>query len=123
MTNTLNTPVEALEAYYPFRVTEYRLRSGSAGRGRFRGGEGLIRELELLEPCDVTLLTERRRVRPYGLAGGGAGGVGRNALRRGARLVPLPGKCNLRVRAGESIRIETPGGGGWGRRTPRRGRA
>ncbi len=120
MTNTLNTPIEALEAYYPFRVTEYRLRSGSGGNGRFRGGEGLVRELELLEPCDVTLLTDRRRIRPYGLAGGGPARVGRNYLRRGGRLSTLPGKCNLRVHAGESVRIETPGGGGWGRRASRR---
>ncbi len=123
MTNTLNTPVEALEAYYPFRVTEYRFRRGSSGRGIHRGGEGLVREIEFLEPCDVTLLTDRRRVRPYGLAGGGAGRTGRNYLRRGKRLVALPGKCNLRVRAGEAVRLETPGGGGWGgrrRRVPRR---
>jgi N-methylhydantoinase B len=114
MTNTLNTPIEALEAYYPFRVTAYRLRSGSSGRGRHRGGEGLVREIELLEPCDVTLLTDRRKVPPYGLAGGRPGGRGHNYLRRGNRLIVLPGKCNLRVRAGEAIRLETPGGGGWG---------
>jgi N-methylhydantoinase B len=120
MTNTLNTPIEALEAYYPFRVNEYRLRARSGGRGRFHGGEGLVRELELLEPCDVTLLTDRRRVRPYGLAGGGAGSAGRNYRRRGGRLTSLPGKCNIRVRAGDAVRIETPGGGGWGSgRSPR----
>jgi len=116
MTNTLNTPIEALEAYYPFRVTRYAIRRGSGGRGRHPGGDGLIREIELLENADVTLLTERRRLAPYGLAGGRPGRRGRNLLRRGAGLVPLPGKINLRVERGQAVRIETPGGGGWGSR-------
>ncbi len=117
MTNTLNTPIEALEAYYPFLVTEYRLRPGSGGRGRRRGGDGLVRELRLLEAADVTLLTERRRVRPWGLAGGAPGKLGRNSIIRDGRKRPLPGKINLRVAPGDAIRIETPGGGGFGRRT------
>jgi N-methylhydantoinase B len=115
MTNTLNTPIEALEAYYPFLVTEYRVRRASGGRGRARGGDGLVRELRLLEPADVTLLTERRRVSPWGLAGGGGGRPGRNFLVRGERRRALPSKINLRVEAGEAVRLETPGGGGWGR--------
>src|SRR5262245_7427746 len=82
MTNTLNTPIEALEAYYPFLVTEYRLRRASGGRGRARGGDGLVRELRFLEPADVTLLTERRRVPAWGLAGGGSGLPGYNFLVR-----------------------------------------
>jgi N-methylhydantoinase B len=115
MTNTLNTPIEALEAYYPFRVTAYRLRRGSGGRGRFRGGEGLIREIEMLEPAEVTLLTERRRKAPWGLAGGQSGRLGRNLLVHDGRRRVLPGKLNLRVAAGDRIRLETPGGGGFGK--------
>ncbi len=119
MTNTLNTPIEALEAYYPFLVTAYGLRSGSGGRGRHRGGDGVVREIRLLEAADVTLLTERRRVAPWGLAGGGMGRRGRNTLIRGRRRQVLPGKINFRVEAGDTIRIETPGGGGWGTRRSR----
>ena len=121
MTNTLNTPIEALEAYYPFLVTRYSLRGGSGGRGRGHGGDGLVREIRFLEPADVTLLTERRRVAPWGLAGGGAGRTGRNALVRDGRTRALPSKINLRVSAGDAVRLETPGGGGWGRvRRPKR---
>jgi N-methylhydantoinase B len=116
MTNTLNTPIEALEAYYPMRVTEYRIRHGSGGRGRARGGDGLVREIECLVDCNVSLLTERRRLKPWGLEGGGAGAAGANFVVRRRRRTRLPGKTNLEVRAGERIRIETPGGGAWGRR-------
>lgn len=115
MTNTLNTPIEALEAYYPFRVTAYRMRRGSGGHGRFRGGDGLIREIELLEPAELTLLTERRRVPPWGLDGGSSGRPGRNVLVRDGRGRRLAGKLNLRVAAGDRIRLETPGGGGFGK--------
>lgn len=115
MTNTFNTPIEALEAYYPFRVTAYRVRRGSGGQGRFRGGDGLVREIELLEPADLTLLTERRHVAPWGLGGGESGRRGRNLLIRHGRRRRLPGKLNLRVHAGDRIRLETPGGGGFGR--------
>jgi N-methylhydantoinase B len=114
MTNTLNTPIEALEAYYPFLVTGYGLRAGSGGRGARRGGDGLVREIQFLEAADVTLLTERRRVPPWGLAGGGAARCGKNVLVRGGRRRLLPSKANLRVEAGDVIRIETPGGGGKG---------
>jgi N-methylhydantoinase B len=116
MTNTLNTPIEALEAYYPMRITEYRIRRESGGRGRARGGDGLIRELECLVDSNVSVLTERRTIAPYGLAGGGPGATGRNILVRGTRRSRLPAKTNIDLKAGERIRIETPGGGGWGRR-------
>ncbi len=85
MTNTLNTPIEALESYYPMRITEYRIRRGSGGRGRARGGDGLIRELECFVDSNVSVLTERRKIPPYGLAGGGPGATGKNILVRGTR--------------------------------------
>jgi len=117
MTNTLNTPVEALEAAYPLRVTRYGLRTGSGGGGEHRGGDGVERDIEVLVPTRVTLLTERRRLGPYGLRGGRAGQVGRNRLidkRRRTRV--LPAKTSISAAAGERICIRTPGGGGWGRR-------
>jgi len=110
MTNTLNTPIEVLESRYPLRVTEYRLRRGSGGAGARPGGDGMVREFEFLEPVQVSLLTERRRHRPWGLDGGEPGRAGSNAL-DGARL---PGKMSLQVSAGQRLRVETPGGGGWG---------
>ncbi len=155
MTNTLNTPVEALEYAYPLRVTRYELRRGSGGEGRWRGGDGLVREIELLADAQVTILSERRRHAPWGVAGGGPGAPGANwyipagvcsnppgafqsslhrpepvavgRLRNGCSdfespggedektlPVPLPGKVTLRAGAGDRIRIETPGGGGYG---------
>jgi N-methylhydantoinase B len=119
MTNTLNTPIEALESYYPMRITEYRIRRGSGGQGAAAGGDGLIRELECLVPATVSLLSERRTVAPWGLAGGGPGKTGVNYLVRGRRRIRMPGKFNQRVEAGERVRVETPAGGGWGR-APRR---
>jgi N-methylhydantoinase B len=110
MTNTLNTPIEVLEARYPLRITQYALRSGSGGRGRRPGGDGLVRELEFLAPTSVSLLTERRSHAPWGCDGGGAGRPGRNLL-NGREL---PGKAALEVAVGDRLRIETPGGGGWG---------
>ncbi len=110
MTNTLNTPVEALEMRFPLRVTRYGVRRGSGGRGRRPGGDGLVRELRFLAPATVTLLTERRRTRPWGRDGGGDGAAGRNLLNG----EPLPGKTTLEVAAGARLTIETPGGGGWG---------
>src|SRR5579885_3683265 len=115
MTNTLNTPIEALEAYYPMRITEYRIRRGSGGRGRSRGGDGLVWEIECLGESNVSLLTERRTLRPWGLFGGGNGSAGANWLVRGKRRVKLAAKTNLTLQAGDRVRIETPGGGGWGR--------
>jgi N-methylhydantoinase B len=116
MTNSLNTPVEALEYAYPLRVRRYGYRYGSGGTGRFRGGDGLVREIELLGDAQVTLLADRRKYRPYGLYGGSEGAAGRAAVRDiGSDIeIELPGKCSRRASAGSVLRIETPGGGGWG---------
>lgn len=114
MTNTMNTPVEALEYAYPFRVRRYAYREASGGSGRYRGGDGLVREIELLGPAQVTLLTDRRKFGPYGLHGGAAGAPGRNMLIQHGAQTDLPGKCNIQAEAGAILRIETPGGGGWG---------
>jgi N-methylhydantoinase B len=118
MTNSLNTPVEALEYAYPFRVRRYGYRYGSGGEGKFRGGDGLIREIELLGDADVTLLADRRRFRPYGLAGGEEGAAGRAAVvkAQSGEEIELEGKCSTKLASGDVLRIETPGGGGWGRR-------
>jgi N-methylhydantoinase B len=116
MTNSLNTPIEALEYAYPFRVRRYAYRDGSGGAGQFRGGDGLIREVELLADAQVTLLADRRKLRPYGLQGGSEGAAGRASLHRAgsAEATELPGKCSRRVSKGDILQIETPGGGGWG---------
>jgi N-methylhydantoinase B len=110
MTNTLNTPIEVLEARYPLRVACYRIRRGSGGAGVRAGGDGLIRELEFLAPAQVSLLSERRARGPWGVDGGGDGLPGRNLL----NAVELPGKAAREVLPGDRLRIETPGGGGWG---------
>ncbi|HUX66165.1 MAG TPA: hydantoinase B/oxoprolinase family protein [Terriglobales bacterium] len=128
MSNTLNTPVEALEYAYPFRVLRYAYRAGSGGDGRHRGGDGLVRELELLAPAQVTLLADRRRFAPYGLAGGADGARGRTLLfEPGAQGAlserELPGKCNLFVAQGARLRLESPGGGGWGPPSARKPRS
>jgi N-methylhydantoinase B/oxoprolinase/acetone carboxylase alpha subunit len=117
MTNTLNTPVEALERAYPMRVLRYRLRRGSGGAGFSPGGEGIERDLLMLEDVTVSLITERRVSQPWGLAGGGPGAVGENwLLPQGdeSRAERLPDKCTIRLRAGDVLRMLTPGGGGWG---------
>jgi N-methylhydantoinase B len=116
MTNTLNTPVEVIRREYPFRIRAYHLRPGSGGAGRFPGGDGLVREYEFLsDDQEVTLLTERRRLAPFGLAGGADGRPGRNRLiRADGREETLGGKCTVRVGRGDVLRVETPGGGGWG---------
>jgi N-methylhydantoinase B/oxoprolinase/acetone carboxylase alpha subunit len=117
MTNTKNTPIEALERAYPMRVRRYRLRRGSGGEGLAVGGDGIERDLEMLQDCTVSLITERRVSSPWGLAGGGAGAVGENwLLRRGdeSRAERLPDKCTVRLRSGDVLRMLTPGGGGWG---------
>ncbi|MDP9262853.1 MAG: hydantoinase B/oxoprolinase family protein, partial [Acidobacteriota bacterium] len=124
MTNSLNTPAEALEYAYPFRVTRYSLRPGSGGAGKFRGGDGIVREIEVLTDSEVALLADRRSRGPYGLAGGEAGAPGRTQIiRRDGSVEELPGKTSARLRAGERVRIESPGGGGFGRRVKARGRA
>jgi N-methylhydantoinase B len=114
MSNTRNTPVEALEYNFPLRVTEYSLRQGSGGRGQHRGGEGLVRSIQFLTPVTVTITSERRERPPYGLQGGEPGIVGCNTLIRNGEEIPLPGKVTADLRPGDTLRIETPGGGGWG---------
>jgi N-methylhydantoinase B/oxoprolinase/acetone carboxylase alpha subunit len=117
MTNTRNTPVEALERAYPMRVLRYALRRGSGGAGRHAGGEGIERDLLVLEDCTASLITERRSSRPWGLAGGAAGAAGEDWLLPGgdeARAERLPDKCTVQLRAGDVLRLRTPGGGGWG---------
>ena len=110
MSNTLNTPVESLESAYPLRVDEYALRRGSGGAGKHRGGDGVTRVYRALEPCTVTLLTERRRLAPKGAQGGSDGGRGRNSV-DGSEVAP---KCRKTLSASSVVKIETPGGGGWG---------
>ena len=115
MTNSLNTPAEALEYSYPFRVTRYSLREGSGGAGLHKGGEGIVREFELLTDATVTLLSDRRKTHPCGLKGGGEGAAGRaEIVRTDGSFEVLPGKCSVQVGRGERVRVETPGGGGWG---------
>jgi N-methylhydantoinase B len=116
MTNTQNTPSEAVELDYPLRVWRYELRPSSGGAGRHRGGEGLVREIEVLEDCVLTVQSERREHAPPGLRGGNDGAIGRNLLLRadGAEE-ELPSKGTWHLGKGDRVRIETPGGGGWGR--------
>ena len=116
MTNSLNTPAEALEYAYPLRVRKYSLRPGSGGGGKHRGGDGIVREVEVLADAEVTLLADRRSRGPYGLAGGPDGAPGRaEIIHADGTAQELPGKFNVRVRKGDRVRIETPGGGGWGK--------
>ncbi|MGD9729352.1 MAG: hydantoinase B/oxoprolinase family protein, partial [Nitrospiraceae bacterium] len=110
MTNTLNTPIESLELHYPLRIRRYEIRTGSGGAGRMRGGDGLVREYELLAPATVTLITERRTHAPWGLAGGSAGACGENRHND----VRLPPKVCFEAVAGDRVRVESAGGGGWG---------
>jgi N-methylhydantoinase B len=116
MTNSLNTPAEALEYAYPLRVRSYSLRPESGGRGTFRGGDGIVREIEVLTDCEVTLLSDRRSRGPWGLSGGADASAGQAFIVRtdGSSQV-MPGKFSARLQKGERIRIETPGGGGWRR--------
>jgi N-methylhydantoinase B/oxoprolinase/acetone carboxylase alpha subunit len=117
MTNTKNTPIEAFERAFPMRVLRYRLRRGSGGAGRSPGGEGIERDVLMLEDVTVSLITERRVSQPWGLAGGDPGAVGENWLvphGDEARAERLPAKCTVQLRAGDVLRMLTPGGGGWG---------
>jgi N-methylhydantoinase B len=116
MTNSLNTPAEALEYAYPLRVRRYSLRRGSGGEGKHRGGDGIVREIEALTDCEVTLLSDRHVRGPWGLSGGGEGAPGKAfVIHADETKQSLPGKGSMRLRSGERIRIETPGGGGFGK--------
>jgi len=112
MTNTLNTPVESLEMHYPLRMRRYEIRRGSGGAGLHPGGAGIAREYEFLDQAQLSLLSERRLRSPWGLQGGSDGAAGRNSLNGQT----LPGKCSIAVKKGDRLLIETPGGGGWGKR-------
>jgi len=114
MTNTLNTPVEALEQTYPFLVERYCIRRGSGGKGLHPGGDGIIRRYRFLRPATVSLMTERRRLAPYGLNGGRPAKRGLNILIRKGKRIRLKGKTSVQVESGDSVEIRTPGGGGWG---------
>ncbi len=114
MSNTLNTPVEALESELPVRIRSYAIRRGSGGKGRFRGGEGLRRDVQFLEPATVTILSERRERSPYGLQGGESGAPGENRLRTTEGEERLAGKVSRDISAGDCLSVQTPGGGGFG---------
>ena len=117
MTNTLNTPTEVLEHIYPIRVHRYALRKNSGGRGEWPGGEGIVREIEMLTDVQAGILSDRRKLAPYGLKGGSPGAPGKNEMIIRGKSQSLPSKCSFRAPAGAIIRIETPGGGGWGKST------
>ena len=121
MTNTLNTPVEVLEHVYPLRVRRYGLRTGSGGGAKFPGGEGIVREIEVLTEVQAGILSDRRKIPPYGLSGGSPGRPGKNEIIVVGQARQLPSKCTFRAPAGAIIRIETPGGGGWGKKQGGRG--
>ncbi len=114
MTNTMNTPIEVIENTYPLKLRQYKIRRGSGGRGRHAGGDGLVREYELLCEADVSILSERRLLPPYGVAGGQVGEKGENARYRDGSWRTLPPKVNIRCSEGDYVRISTPGGGGYG---------
>jgi N-methylhydantoinase B len=115
MTNSLNTPAEALEYAYPLRVRSYRLRRGSGGRGAHRGGDGVVREIETLAAARMSLLADRRARAPYGLRGGEDGKPGRDSIVRDGRARKVEAKGSAELRPGDRVRIETPGGGGYGK--------
>ncbi len=115
MTNSLNTPAEALEYAYPFRITRYSLRPESGGSGKHRGGEGIVREIEVLTDADVAILSDRRKRRPWGLAAGGDGTAGKTEIvRLDGKVETLRSKDSARLKNGERVRVSSPGGGGFG---------
>jgi N-methylhydantoinase B len=115
MTNSLNTPAEALEYAYPLRVREYRIRKSSGGKGRHKGGDGIVREIETLAPAQMSLLSDRRACGPYGLHGGDDGRPGTASIVREGEKRAIRSKGTWELKAGDRVRIETPGGGGWGK--------
>jgi N-methylhydantoinase B/oxoprolinase/acetone carboxylase alpha subunit len=117
MTNSWNTPIEAFEHQYPLRIESYRIRKGSGGAGKHHGGDAIVREFRFLADAEVTILSDRRERGPYGLNGGKPGKPGKNTLLRGARAISLKAKTRFDIRAGDALRIESPGGGGWGQPT------
>jgi len=120
MTNSLNTPVEVLEHTYPVRVLRYGIRSGSGGAGKHRGGDGIVREIELLVPMQVGMLSDRRKLGPYGLAGGKPGKPGKNELIVAGHRKSVAAKGSFYAPAGAIVRVESPGGGGWGKPSARK---
>ena len=119
MTNSWNTPAEAFEHEYPMRIRRYEIRPGSGGAGQYGGGDGIVREIEFLAPAEVTILSDRRVRGPWGLQGGESGAPGRNSLVRDCVETGLAAKVRFEVKVGDVLRIETPGGGGWGVRQSR----
>ncbi len=115
MTNTLNTPIEALEFSYPLMVEEYSIRNNSGGKGLYKGGDGIIRMIKILKDAEVTVLSERRKFLPYGLNGGEPGKAGKNMIFVKGEWKKMPGKFHINLKAGDKVRIETPGGGGYGK--------
>jgi N-methylhydantoinase B len=115
MTNSLNTPAEALEYAYPLRVREYCIRRGSGGKGKHSGGDGVVREIEALVPARMSLLSDRRRRAPYGLSGGEEGKVGRTTIIHQSKSRQIKSKGSWDLAAGDRVRIESPGGGGFGK--------
>jgi N-methylhydantoinase B/oxoprolinase/acetone carboxylase alpha subunit len=115
MTNSQNTPAEAIENYLPVKITKYALRRGSGGAGARRGGDGIVREYEFLVPTRITVISDRRRSDPYGIKGGNPGKRGLNILYSRGKRRTIGSKVNLKVSPGDVLRIETPGGGGYGR--------
>src|SRR6202046_1647507 len=120
MTNSLNTPVEVLEHTLPVRVREYSLRGDSGGKGGCRGGDGVVREFEALTEMEIGMLSDRRKFGPYGLAGGSAGKPGRAKIKSGPHMQQILAKGAWRLKKGSILRVETPGGGGWGKFKSRR---
>jgi N-methylhydantoinase B len=117
MTNTLNTPIEAIERELPIMIDVYSIRRGSGGEGKYRGGDGIVREYKFLSKATVSLITERRIFAPYGILGGKSGKRGKNTLIRNKKSKEIPPKATFDVGKGDVLRIETPGGGGWGKRS------
>ncbi len=115
MTNTLNTPIEATEREFPVRIESYSIRKESGGKGKFKGGDGIVREYRFIEPATVSVITERRKYRPWGAHGGKDGKSGKNFLIRNGEKTELSGKQSFEAEEGDILRIETPGGGGWGK--------